>query len=249
MSMQTIITEQTIPYLVVVPFAALLFFISALAEVNRSPFDLMEAESEIVAGFHIEYSGMKFGMFFLAEFISTLFMAALFNVVFLGGWRFYLLEWISGLAGGDLSTQSLLINGWNLGPLLGMATFAVKTFAVYMVFIWVRGTLPRMRIDQMMDFNWKLMVPASAFLLAVVAIIDRILPADTPVILETLAQIGGNLIVATVVLEIIRRYGLRQRLLFETRMAAHQQQRGSAAPSGPAGGGAPAVVSGAGAAD
>jgi NADH-quinone oxidoreductase subunit H len=228
--MQTIIAEQTIPFVLVVPAAAVLFFITALAETNRSPFDLMEAESEIVAGFHVEYSGMKFGMFFLAEFISTFFMAALLSVVFFGGWRFYLLEWISAIFGNPVTVQSIMIGDWNIGPLIGMLVFFAKTFSSYLLFIWFRGTVPRIRIDQMMDFNWKLMVPASAALLAVVAIIDRILPADTPAILEMLAHIGGNMIVATLVIEALRRYGQRQRLRYEARLEA-SQQAGRATPA------------------
>ena len=214
--MQTIITEQTVPFVLVAPLAALIFMISALAETNRSPFDLLEAESEIVAGFHIEYSGMKFGMFFLAEFISTLFMGALFVTAFLGGWRFYLLEVITGLTGDVQTTQSLLVNGLNLGPLLGMVTFAVKTFVAYFFFIWMRGTVPRIRIDQMMDFNWKLMVPLSALLLAVVAIVDRALPADVPAGVEFVAQLAGNLVVGLATLEVLRRAGRRLRVAAAT---------------------------------
>jgi NADH-quinone oxidoreductase subunit H len=215
MSMQTIITEQTIPYILVVPLAALIFMISALAETNRSPFDLLEAESEIVAGFHVEYSGMKFGMFFLAEFVSTLFMAALFAVAFWGGWRFYLLELITGLTGEVQTTQSLLVGGLNLGPLLGLAVFAVKTFVAYFFFVWMRGTVPRVRIDQMMDFNWKLMVPLSALLLAVVAIVDRVLPANAAAGVEFIAQLAGNLVVGLVTVEVLRRSGRRRRLAAE----------------------------------
>lgn len=207
MSMQSLIQAQTIPYILVAPLSALIFFISALAETGRSPFDLIEAESEIVAGFHIEYSGMKFGMFFLAEFISTLFMSSLFITVYWGGWRLYLLELLSG---GALSTVELLIGGWNLGPLLGMVTFFVKTFVAYFMFMWMRATLPRVRIDQMMDFNWKFLVPLSAMLVAVVAIIDRIFLDATP-FAEFLLQLGGNLLLAAVTIEILRRYGRRRR--------------------------------------
>ena len=208
MSMQSLIEAQTFPYLLVVPLSALIFFISALAETGRSPFDLLEAESEIVAGFHVEYSGMKFAMFFLAEFVSTLFMSSLFITIYWGGWRLYLLELFSG---GALSTVELPIGGWNLGPLLGMITFFVKTFVAYFLFIWVRGTLPRVRIDQMMDFNWKLLVPLSAMLVAVVAIIDRIF-LDVPAWAELLLQLGGNILLAIVTIEILRRYGRRRRL-------------------------------------
>lgn len=207
MSMQSLITEQDIPYILVVPLSALIFFISALAETGRSPFDLLEAESEIVAGFHVEYSGMKFAMFFLAEFVSTLFMASLFITIYWGGWRFYLLEWFSG---GQLSTVELMVGGWNLGPLLGMVTFFVKTFFGYFLFIWARGTFPRVRIDQMMDFNWKFLVPLSAMLVAVVAIIDRIF-LDVPPFAEFLLQLGGNLILGIITIEILRRFGRRRR--------------------------------------
>ncbi|MCB0026790.1 MAG: NADH-quinone oxidoreductase subunit NuoH [Anaerolineales bacterium] len=207
MSMQSLITEQDIPYVLVVPLSALIFFISALAETGRSPFDLLEAESEIVAGFHVEYSGMKFAMFFLAEFVSTLFMASLFITIYWGGWRFYLLEWLSG---GQLSTVELMVGGWNLGPLLGMVTFFVKTFFGYFLFIWARGTFPRVRIDQMMDFNWKFLVPLSAMLVAVVAIIDRIF-LDVPPFAEFLLQLGGNLILGIITIEILRRVGRRRR--------------------------------------
>ena len=207
MSMQSLIAAQDIPYVLVVPLSALIFFISALAETGRSPFDLLEAESEIVAGFHVEYSGMKFAMFFLAEFVSTLFMASLFITVYWGGWRFYLLEWLSG---GQLSTVELMIGGWNLGPILGMVTFFAKTFVGYFLFIWARGTFPRVRIDQMMDFNWKFLVPLSAMLVAVVAIVDRIF-LDVPPFAEFLLQLGGNLILGIITIEILRRVGRRRR--------------------------------------
>jgi NADH-quinone oxidoreductase subunit H len=130
MSTVAIVDAQTIPYLLVAPMAALIFFISSLAETGRTPFDLLEAESEIVAGFHVEYGGMKFGMFFLAEFVSTLFMSGFFATVFLGGYRFFGLETL------------VLGDGWAIGNLFGLIIFFVKMFAVYFVYIWIRGTLP-----------------------------------------------------------------------------------------------------------
>jgi NADH-quinone oxidoreductase subunit H len=132
MSMQQLVMSQSVWYLFVVPLSALIFLISALAELGRTPFDLLEAESEIVAGYHIEYSGMKFALFFLAEFINALFMSALFVVIYLGGWR------------GPGAVQY---------PLLGLVYFFIKMFIVYFLLIWIRGTLPRVRIDQLLNFN------------------------------------------------------------------------------------------------
>ena len=158
MSTIDIIDAQTIPFIIVAPLSALIFFISALAETGRQPFDLLEAESEIVAGFHVEYGGMKFGMFFLGEFIGTLFMSAMFATIYLGGYRFFGLEEIAG---------------W--GRTIGMVIFFIKLFAVYFVFIWIRGTLPRVRIDQLLQFNWKLLVPLSLVLILMVAIVEKLL--------------------------------------------------------------------------
>jgi len=119
------------------------FVIAAFAETNRAPFDLVEAEQEIVGGFHTEYSGFRFALFFLAEYIDLFTMSALTVTFFLGGW-----------------------NGPTFGPtwlvwILPVIWFFVKTFAIIFLFIWVRGTLPRMRYDQLMAFGWKRLIPVS----------------------------------------------------------------------------------------
>mgnify|MGYP005848528691 CR=1 FL=1 len=115
------------------PVGFLVFFAAATAEVNRTPFDLMEADSEIVAGYHVEYSGIRFALFFLAEYLSSFAMAALAVTLFLGGWH---------------------------GPVLPpWLWFIVKTYAVFFLFYWLRGTLPRLRVDQMMSFSWKVLLP------------------------------------------------------------------------------------------
>jgi NADH-quinone oxidoreductase subunit H len=111
----------------------LIFFTCALAETNRAPFDLPEAETELVAGFHVEYSSMKFAMFFMAEYANMITAAALLTTLFLGGWR---------------------------GPFLPpLVWFLIKVFAVLYVFIWFRATLPRFRYDQLMAFGWKRLLP------------------------------------------------------------------------------------------
>ena len=127
------------------PAAFLIFGICALAESEQTPFDLLEAESELIAGFHIEYSGMKFAMFFLAQFLNTFFLGAILVVLFLGGYQG---PFIGNLPG-------------PLNILLGFFYFMLKAFALYTGVMWIKGTLPRLRIDQMMGFCWKVLVPAT----------------------------------------------------------------------------------------
>ena len=118
------------------PLAFLIFLLASTAELNRSPADIAEAESEII-GYHIEYSGMKFGLFYAAEFVNSMGISAVIAVLFLGGW------WTFG--------AETIIPGWIL--LIG------KIYAVYFLLIWFRGTLPRFRIDQLMAFAWKFLLP------------------------------------------------------------------------------------------
>jgi NADH-quinone oxidoreductase subunit H len=190
MSTQGIVQDQSIWYIVVVPLSALIFLISALAELGQTPFDLLEADSEIVAGFHIEYSGMKFAMFFLAEFINALFMGALFTTIYLGGWR--------GPGAEEV-------------PILGLVYFLAKTFFMYFVFVWIRGTLPRIRIDQMLNFNWKFLVPITLALILTVAVVVKLLPEGTNDFARAGVLLLTNLIFAFIVLEVLRRNARRQR--------------------------------------
>jgi NADH-quinone oxidoreductase subunit H len=161
MSMQDIVLGQNIWYVFVVPIAAVVFFTSSLAEVGRSPFDLLEAESEIVAGFNIEYSGMKFGMFMAAEFLHAFTICVLLAVLFLGGWR--------GI-GADIPGV--------VGSLLGFMWLFMKTLAGYFLLMLIRNTVPRIRIDHMMGFNWKFLVPLSLVNILMVAFIAKLLPVD-----------------------------------------------------------------------
>ena len=119
------------------------FVIAAFAETNRAPFDLVEAEQEIVGGFHTEYSGFRFALFFLAEYINLFTMSALTVTFFLGGWQ--------GPVFGPTVLQWFLPVIW----------FLLKTSVIVFLFIWVRGTLPRMRYDQLMAFGWKRLIPIS----------------------------------------------------------------------------------------
>lgn len=194
-----IINAQAIPFIFYAPISALIFYISALAETGRTPFDLLEAESEIVAGFHVEYGGMKYGMFMLAEFISTLFMSGLFATVYLGGYRLFGLE-------------NLVVAGdWEVGRIFGLISFFAKTFLIYFVFIWIRGTLPRVRVDQILSFNWKFLVPLSLVLIFTVAIVDKSIPPGTSELVRMAIHLASNLLLGYLTLEVLRWRGRQAR--------------------------------------
>jgi NADH-quinone oxidoreductase subunit H len=124
----------------------IIYFISAVGETNRAPFDLPEAESELVGGFHTEYSSLKFALFFLAEYINMVTVSALCTTLFFGGWR----------APWPISLWPDANHGW--WPLLW---FTIKLLILLFVFVWLRGTMPRLRYDQFMRFGWKVLIPIS----------------------------------------------------------------------------------------
>ncbi len=198
MGVGEIVRAQSVWYVVYAPLAALIFFITSVAEVGRTPFDLLEAESEIVAGFHIEYSGMKFAMFFAGEFLHAFTISALTATLFLGGWR--------GMGASDF-------------PLLGFLWFILKTFAVYFVVMWIRSTLPRVRIDHMLAFNWKFLTPLSLTVLMVTAVVDKAVAGATDG-QRALAHLAANLVIAWATLAILRRKGRRERQAFAPRPLA-----------------------------
>jgi NADH-quinone oxidoreductase subunit H len=149
--------QDPVWFVFIAPIAALIFFVSSIAEVGRAPFDLVEAESEIVAGFHIEYSGMTFGLFFVAEFLHAFTIAVLTVTLFLGGWQ-----------GPGASTY----------PILGFFYFLIKSSVVYFTVIWIRGTFPRVRIDHLNNLNWKVLTPLSLVALIFTAVIEKL--TDSP---------------------------------------------------------------------
>ncbi len=212
MSTESIIAAQVVPFLFVVPLSAIIFFISSTAETGRTPFDLLEADSEIVAGFHIEYSGMKFGMFFLAEFMNTLFMSGLFTTIYLGGYRFFGLE------------ELVIGESFAIGRLIGLVVFFVKMFLVYFVFIWLRGTLPRVRVDQLLDFNWKFLVPLTLVLVFVVAIADKLIPANWGVLARYGTHLVLNVVIGFGTIAALRSRARRQRLAAEAAMGMRQEK-------------------------
>jgi NADH-quinone oxidoreductase subunit H len=136
---------------VAAPIPALIYFLASIAELSRAPFDLLEADSEIVAGYHIEYSGMKFAMFYLGEYGVALAYSGIITTLFLGGWQ---------------------------GPLLPpILWFIVKVMLVFSLIIWMRATLPRLRVDQLMSFAWKFMLPMAVINLVLIAVEVLVLPA------------------------------------------------------------------------
>jgi NADH-quinone oxidoreductase subunit H len=163
MGINTIVHSQLIWFIVVSPIAALIFLITSMAEVGRAPFDLLEAESEIVAGFHTEYSGMAFGWFYVGEFLHVWTVSALIGTLFLGGWR------------GP---------GAEAFPILGILYFYVKTFICYFIITWIRLSVPRIRIDHMLAFNWKFLTPLALVVLMVTAVLDKVL-GDNGIALES----------------------------------------------------------------
>ena len=133
LQMSEIVGKQTIPFILLQPLGFLIYFIGAITELNRSPMDMIEADSEIVAGYFTEYSGMKFAMFYIGEYINTLAVAIIVTTLFLSGWK---------------------------GPFLPFwFWFVLKVLAVFMFILWMRATLIRLRIDQVMAFSWKFLLP------------------------------------------------------------------------------------------
>jgi NADH-quinone oxidoreductase subunit H len=145
------------------------YFISGVAETNRAPFDVAEGESEIVAGFHVEYSGMGFAVFFLAEYANMILIATLASVMFLGGWLSPL-QGLAELGGG--STQSLFATAY-VGTLLGhgLHWLVFKVMFLLLLFLWFRATFPRYRYDQIMRLGWKVFIPITIVWLIVVAVL------------------------------------------------------------------------------
>jgi NADH-quinone oxidoreductase subunit H len=143
------------------PISALIFLVALFAETNRLPFDMPESETELVGGFHTEYSSFKFGLFFVAEYAHMIIGSAVFTLLFLGAWH--------PLPG--LSLVALGVGGGLLGAVLSVLIFLAKVFFLVFFFIWIRWTLPRFRYDQVMNLGWKILLPLSVANLVVYALI------------------------------------------------------------------------------
>jgi NADH-quinone oxidoreductase subunit H len=192
MGINDIVVAQNIWYIVLSPLAALIFFISAQAELGRAPFDLAEAESEIVAGFHIEYTGMKFGLFYAGELLHALTFGAILSALFLGGWR-----------GPGVEAM----------PILGVFYLFLKSFLIYFVIMWVKYTMPRIRIDHMLSFCWKFLTPLALVLVIVTALLSKLLEGiqQTNPLLHAGAFLVANLIIIALTVQTLRKYARIER--------------------------------------
>jgi NADH-quinone oxidoreductase subunit H len=162
----------------------LIYFVSAVGETNRAPFDLPEAESELVGGFHTEYSSLKFALFFLAEYINMVTVSALCATLFLGGWR---APWPLTLWGGANS-------GW-----LPLLWFTIKVLILLFVFVWLRGTMPRLRYDQFMRFGWKVLIPLNLIWILAIALLRTMQQSSMPASLKYAAA-GGFIVIVLLLL-------------------------------------------------
>jgi len=214
MGLKDIVDQQVIWFIVAAPLAAIIFLISNLAELGRAPFDLPEAESELVAGFHIEYTGMKFGMFYAGELLHALTVGAIFSSLFLGGWR------------GP---------GAEAYPIIGVIWFFLKAFFMYWVIMWSKYTFPRLRVDQMLNFNWKFLTPLSLAILMTTAVLDKLLPR-TNLLVYSLGMLLANIVIALITLQILRaRAGSERKRVAEPKPAATPPPQAVAASQPPSG--------------
>jgi NADH-quinone oxidoreductase subunit H len=150
------------------PIGFLVFTVAAFAETNRLPFDMPEAETELVAGYHTEYSSMKFAMFFMAEYTSMFVFSALIATLFLGGWDI------------PFVSEAALAGLGNWGALLGFLSFMLKCLAFLFFYVWVRWTIPRFRFDQLMALGWKVLLPLALLNVVITGLIYFLFPGFYP---------------------------------------------------------------------
>jgi len=174
LQMGRIVAEQSIPFILLQPLGFLIYFIGASAELNRCPMDLLEAESEIVAGYHTEYSGIKFSLFYLAEYGNALAVSAIIATLFLAGWK------------QPFSQEFFILPPW--------LWFVIKLFTVFFVIMWIRSTLPRLRVDQLMGFAWKFLLPLALINIFITGIEVLFWPTSLWALVPINIAIAGGLI-------------------------------------------------------
>jgi len=190
MGVLAITQAQDIWFVFKAPLAALIFLIAAIAELGRAPFDMGEAESELVSGYNIEYSGMKFGMFYAGELLHAFTFGGFWAILFFGGYRFFGLEQVS--------------------PFLAVAVILFKALIGYWIIMWIKYTLLRIRIDHMLAFNWKFLTPVAFVLLMVTAFMNTFL-RGTPTWLYISSMFLSNVLLGWISLEVARSYSRKER--------------------------------------
>jgi NADH-quinone oxidoreductase subunit H len=199
MSVQGITQAQSgVWFAILSPLAFIIFFISAIAGLGRSPFDLNEAESEIVSGFNIEYTGMKFGWFYASELLHAFTFGGFIAVLYFGGY------------GGFFGLEKVGFFSWLNNPFVQAVVFLAKAMFGYWAIMWVKYSMPRIRIDHMLAFNWKFLTPLSLVVLVDTAVLSKLL-AGTPGWVYALSLFLSNLVIGWVTIEILRAYARRQR--------------------------------------
>ena len=186
--------QKNIWFVFLAPLAAVIFLIAAIAELGRAPFDMAEGELELVSGYNIEYSGMKFGMFYAGELLHAFTFGGFWSILFFGGYGFFGLEQVS--------------------PFLAIAVVIFKAMLGYWVIMWIKYTLMRIRIDHMLGFNWKFLTPLAFALLMVTAFMNALL-AHTASWLYISGMFLSNVLLAWAALEIARSHSRREREKFE----------------------------------
>lgn len=184
MGMVDIVEKQDIWYIFLSPLGAMIFFIASIAEIGRSPFDLLEADSELVSGFNIEYAGLKFGMFYVADFLHAFTLSLVFTSLFLGGWRGPFVEQV---------------------PVLGFFYLLAKTMLVWFLGVWIRGSMPRFRIDQMLNLNWKVLTPLSFSVLIFTALVDKLFQG-MPDLFRVVVLVLVNVLLFLITDQLLRRF-------------------------------------------
>jgi NADH-quinone oxidoreductase subunit H len=211
MSVQGITKAQSgMWFAILSPLALIIFLISAIAELGRSPFDLNEAESEIVAGFHTEYTGMKFGLFYAGELLHAFTFGGFMAVLFFGGY------------GGFFGLEKIGFFSWLNNPFVQAGVFLAKAMFGYWVIMWIKYSMPRIRIDHMLAFNWKFLTPLALVVLVNTAVLSKVLPPPPSWI-----YVGGmffsNILIGFITVEILRSYGRKQRKA-ETKLSPQSAQ-------------------------
>jgi NADH-quinone oxidoreductase subunit H len=181
-------------FFILSPLAFLIFLISAIAELGRSPFDLNEAESELVSGYHIEYTGMKFGWFYAGELLHAFTFGGFMALLFFGGY------------GGFFGLETRQAFAWLNIPFIQALVFIAKAMLGYWVIMWVKYSMPRIRIDHMLAFNWKFLLPLALVVLVNTAVLNKLL-VGLPYWGYALGMFASNLVIAFITVEILRARG------------------------------------------